>query len=168
MRESDTMSTERHQAERGFTLVELMASIGLSAIVLLATLSLMGLTQSQWEQGKQRRDMTSELSLAVEKIVREVRATHIDSIAISAGGDTLYVGGGTKFYKDGSTSDLMYESPSTTFPFLEDMTSGFSVQKPYIDPAQGDTLSGAIRVTVAASNGGLADSTSVVIVPRAK
>jgi prepilin-type N-terminal cleavage/methylation domain-containing protein len=161
------MKTPHTRGQQGFTLVELMVSIGLSAIVLMATLSLMGFTQGQWEQGAARQDMTSELTLTVEKIVRDVRAARMDSISVSSSGDTLYIQGGQRYYRNMSSNNLTYIRPNVNLSFLQDMITGFKAKKPCID-TNGDTLSSAIHVIVSLENEGLVDSARVIIVPRAR
>ena len=93
--------------------------------------------------------MTGGMSLAVEKIIRDVDTQHIDSISVSSGGDTLFVGPG-----------------SAGFDFLAGKTTTFTAQKPYIDGS--DTLTKAIGVIIAINYAGLTDSTNLVIVPRAQ
>jgi type II secretory pathway pseudopilin PulG len=162
------MQTKQKHREGGFTLVELITSIGVSSIVLMVIASLMGITQRRWTDGKEQKDMTGEMSLAVEKIVRDVDTQHIDSISVSSLGDTLFIGAGIKYYKDSADSNLVFDGPGTIgFNFLEGKTTTFIAQKPFID-ASGDTLTKAVGVVIATNSGNLADSTNLVIVPRAK
>lgn len=160
------MKMNDRQHERGFTLVELIASIGASAIIMLTVMSLMGMTHREWLEGMNKAELVSETALATGKMTEEIRSASVDSVRVSANKDTLKIGSGTRFYKDGLQS-LIYKNPSRSFTYLEGMLEGFTLTTPVIQ-APGDTLKGAIKVTLTLQNSDVQDSTSVLIVPRAK
>ena len=161
------MQTRQKPSERGFTLPELIISVGLSVIILGVTLSLMGITERQWQSGDERRDMTTELSLATEKIAVDLRSTTYDSVTVSVAGDTLNIGSSIRYYRSPADSNLVRVGPGNLAPFLKGISTKFQAQKPYI-VAQGDTLKNAIGARLTASNISITDSTYLVVVPRKK
>ena len=60
------MNSRRKPYESGFTLVELMMSIFVSSIVLLASGSMMALITGQWERGMDRVELAAETALTFE------------------------------------------------------------------------------------------------------
>ena len=159
------MNSRRKPYEGGFTLVELMMSIFVSSIVLLASGSIMSLITGQWERGMDRIELAAETALTFERIVREIRSSHVDSVSVSANGDTLKIGEGIRFYRTG-TNDIMGEnSGGADMAYLEGMATDFTAVKPYINAA-GDTLANMVKVILILQKGALHDTTSMMALPR--
>ena len=159
------MNSRRKPYEGGFTLVELMMSIFVSSIVLLASGSIMALITGQWERGMDRVELAAETALTIERIVREIRSSHADSVSVSANGDTLKIGGGIRFYRT-STNDIMGEnSGGADMVYLEGMATGFTAIKPYINAA-GDTLANMVKVILILQKDTIHDTTSMMAIPR--
>lgn len=160
------MTTHEKQRERGFTLIELIASIGASAIVMLTVMNLMGMTHRNWAKGLDKIELTRETAIAVERITEEVRSADKDSVTVSANGDTLKLGVGERIYTNNSYS-LIFQGPNGSFTYLKGMVTGFTITKPVI-LAPGDTLKGAVKLTLALQNDEAYEATSVLIFPRVK
>ena len=158
--------TTHGRAERGFTLPELLMSVGLGSIVMMATLSFMGVTRGAWTKGNERSNLTDELTIATSTLVSAVHTAKIESVSVSGTGDTLRIGGGTRFYRTAG-NDLIFKTPTKTTTLLDSMITAFRPTVPWVR-SLGDTLKTAVFVTFIVNNNGTKDSTSVVLVPRAK
>lgn len=158
------MKMRERQHERGFTMVELISSIGASAVVMMAVMSLMGMTQREWTRGKDSAYLMSETAVTFTKVARELRTAKLDSVTVSAARDTLKIGSGKRFYKN--SQDLVFQGPGGTMTFLKGMATQFTVMKPVVR-APGDTLKSAVKVTLAMQKNDVQDTTSVTIAPRA-
>lgn len=161
------MQTRQKSSERGFTLPELIISVGLSVILLGVIVSLMGITERQWAAGDERRDMTTELSLATEKMAVDLRSSAYDSIQVSQAGDTLKIGGSIRYYRSSADSSLIRVGPGNLPAFLDGISIQFKVSKPFI-VAPGDTLKNAVGARLTVANSTATDSTYLVVVPRMK
>ena len=161
------MQTRQKSSERGFTLPELIISMAMTVVLLGVVVSLMGITERQWTTGDERRDMTTELALATEKMSVDLRSSAYDSVQVSQAGDTLKIGGSIRYYRSSADSSLIRVGPGNLPAFLDGMSTQFKVFKPYV-AAPGDTLKNAVAAKFVVANSSATDSTYLVVVPRMK
>lgn len=157
------MITRPRTNEKGFTLVETTMSIMASTILLLTVLSLVNITQNEWKKGDSLQYLTHELDFAIKNISQEVHASSINSVAISAWGDTLKLDADRSLYKD-ADNNLVFKRGTVTFPYLEEIVESFYVDSPVV-LASGDTVN-SVGITLVVKKDRAKDSTWVLITPR--
>jgi len=104
----------------GFTLIELMVAVVLSAVVLLSVGAMLVTTQRYWDRISSKVAMSREGSIAVDKMLYELRKAKSDSAF--AYGDSLQIwtdGTRMSFRRDGT--DLVFWNGTSALQLVEGM-----------------------------------------------
>jgi len=83
-----------HRSYTGFTLIELIVAIGLSALVLAGLTAIFSGTLTVWSRVQNSGTALREARLAMQWLTKDIREKHITS----SGGNSIEFADGTKYY----------------------------------------------------------------------